>query len=198
MGKFNRSLTRLATASVLLGTLTVSSSAASPEESTDDSLFPRLNKNLETSHFTWGVDVGSSIDLGGNDMSTFDAEAIFGYKNSFWQTLGVGAGVRKAFDNEYTFIPVFANIRTSFRKQPSLFFFDGRVGYSFNTLGNSGSQGGVIFSVGCGINLSVSKSMRSHIILSYSYYGLKKAEDNSVPYEGENINYAMLRIGINF
>lgn len=198
MGKLKRNFIRLAATSLLLPCALFSSAAAPTESSGDDSLFPALNRNLDTSHFTWGVDVGSSIDLGGNDMSTFDADAILGYKNSFWQMLGVGAGVRKAFDNEYTFIPVFANLRTSFRNKPSLFFFDGRIGYSFNTLGDSGSQGGFIFSVGCGINLSVSKGLRSHIIVGYSYYGLKKAEDNSVPYEGKNIDYAMLRIGLNF
>ena len=173
--------------------------AAVPSESSgDDSLFPELNKPLGKSHFTWGVDVGSSIDLGGNDMSTFDTEAMFGYKNDFWRALGVGVGVRKAFGNEYTFIPVFALIRTSFRSKPSLFFFDGRIGYSFNTIADTGSQGGLIFSAGIGVNLSLHKEIRSHIILSYSYYGLKEALDASVPYKGDNIDYAMLRIGISF
>lgn len=164
----------------------------------DDILFPQLDRPLSLSHFTWGIDVGSSIDLGGNDMSTFDAEAMFGYKNSLWQALGVGAGVHKAFGNEYTFVPVFALVRTSFRNKPSLFFLDARAGYSFNTISDAGSQGGFIFSLGAGINLSLYKGIKSHIIISYSYYGLKEAADASVPYKGHNIDYAMLRIGVSF
>lgn len=164
----------------------------------DDSLFPELNRPLSQSHFTWGVDVGASIDLDGNDMSTFDAEAMFGYKNDLFQALGIGAGVRKAFGNEYTFIPLFATVRTSFTKKPSLFFLDAKIGYSFNTIADAGSQGGFLFSVGPGVNLSLSKGIRSHIILSYSYYGLKEATSNAVPYEGNNINYATLRIGVSF
>lgn len=170
----------------------------SPQSTDDDSLFPELNRPLSLSHFTWGVDVGSSIDLGGNDMSTFDAEAMFGYKNSFWKALGVGAGVHKAFGNEYTFVPVFALLRTSFRNKPSLFFLDARAGYSFNTIADTGSQGGLIFSLGAGINLALYKGINSHIIVSYSYYGLRKAEDAAVPYRGHNIDYAMLRIGVSF
>lgn len=193
-------LHRLIVAPLLFIILSASPLAAStpPESSGDDSLFPELNRSLSFSHFTWGVDVGSSIDLGGNDMSTFDAEAMFGYKNSFWKTLGVGAGVHKAFGNEYTFVPVYALLRTSFRNKPSLFFLDARAGYSFNTIADTGSQGGFIFSLGAGINLAIYKGINSHIIVSYSYYGLKKATDAAVPYDGNNIDYAMLRIGVSF
>ena len=155
-------------------------------------------KSLNPSHITWGLDVGASIDLGGNDMSTFDAEAMFGYRNSYIQAAGIGVGVRKAFGNEYTFIPLYAMVRTSFRNKPSLFFLDARAGYSFNTIADTGSQGGFIFSVGCGINLSLYKGIKTHIIVSYNYYGLKEATDASVPYKGNNIDYAALRIGVSF
>lgn len=91
-------------------------------------------------------------------MSTFDIDAIFGYKNKLWKTLGIGAGAHKAFGNDYTFIPVYGIVRTSFRTRPSLFFFESRVGYSFNTISSSGSQGGLLFSVGCGVNLSSTRA----------------------------------------
>lgn len=168
------------------------------QSSSDDSLFPEYTTPLSLSHFTWGIDVGSSIDLGGNDMSTFDIDAIFGYKNKLWKTLGIGAGAHKAFGNDYTFIPVYGIVRTSFRTRPSLFFFESRVGYSFNTISSSGSQGGLLFSVGCGVNLSLYKGINSHIIVSYGYFGLKEASDTDVPYRGNNIDYAMLRIGVSF
>lgn len=149
-------------------------------------------------HFTWGVDVGASIDLSGEDMSTFDAETYFGYKGSWVRTAALGIGIHKAFGNKYTFIPFYAMVRTSFRSKPSLFFFELKAGYSFNTLSDSGSFGGAYGSLGLGINLAMSKSFQSHIVLSYSYFTLRHATELSIPYSGDNINSAVLKFGINF
>lgn len=149
-------------------------------------------------HFTWGIDLGASIDLSGEDMSTFDAETYFGYKGTWIRTAALGAGIHKAFGNKYTFIPLYAMVRTSFRSKPSLFFFELKAGYSFNTLSDSGSFGGACGSFGLGINLAMSKTIQSHIILSYGYFTLRKATDLAIPYSGDNINSAVLRFGVNF
>lgn len=149
-------------------------------------------------HFTWGIDLGASIDLSGEDMSTFDAETYFGYKGSWVRVAAIGAGMHKAFGNKYTFIPLYAMLRTSFRSQPSLLFFEMKLGYSFNTLNDSGSFGGAYGSFGLGVNLAMSKSFQSHIVLAYSYFTLRNATDLDIPYTGDNINSAVLRFGINF
>ncbi len=149
-------------------------------------------------HFTWGVDVGASIDLSGEDMSTFDAETYFGYKGGWVRTAALGAGIHKAFGNKYTFIPLYAMLRTSFRKKPSLLFFELKLGYSFNTLADSGSFGGAYGSAGLGFNLAMTKTFQSHIVLSYSYFTLHSARDMAIPYSGDNINSAVLKFGINF
>lgn len=149
-------------------------------------------------HFTWGVDLGASIDLSGEDMSTFDAETYFGYKGSWVRTAALGIGMHKAFGNRYTFIPFYGMLRTSFRSKPSLFFFELKAGYSFNTLSGSGSFGGAYGSFGLGINLAMSKSFQSHIVLSYSYFTLRNATDLDIPYSGDNINSAVLKFGVNF
>lgn len=149
-------------------------------------------------HFTWGVDIGASIDLSGEDMSTFDAETYFGYKGTWVRTAALGIGIHKAFGNRYTFIPFYGMLRTSFRSKPSLFFFELKAGYSFNTLSDSGSFGGAYGSFGLGINLAMSKSFQSHIVLSYSYFTLRHATDLNIPYSGENINSAVLKFGVNF
>lgn len=162
------------------------------------SLLPHLDRPLSLSHFTWGADAGASIDLGGNDMSTFDVDAYFGYKGRFIRTAAIGSGIHKAFGNQYTFIPVYAMVRTSFRSKPSLLFMEVKAGYSFNTLDDSGSQGGFYGNVGVGINLAMSPKFNSHIVLSYGYFGLKKAQDTPMPYDGSCINYAVLRFGVNF
>lgn len=149
-------------------------------------------------HFTWGADLGASIDLSGEDMSTFDAETYFGYKGSWIRTAALGIGMHKAFGNRYTFIPLYGMVRTSFRSRPSLFFFEIKAGYSFNTLSDSGSIGGAYGSLGLGINLAMSKSFQSHIVLAYSFFTLHRATELEIPYSGDNINSAVLRFGINF
>lgn len=160
---------------------------------------PSKNKRKSPlKHFTWGVDAGASIDLSGEDMSTFTAETYFGYKGSWIRTAAVGVGMHKAFGNQYTFVPVYGMLRTSFRSKPSLFFFELKAGYSFNTLAHSGSIGGAYGSFGLGINLAMKPSFQSHIVLAYSYFTLKNATELDIKYSGDNINSAVLRFGINF
>ncbi len=164
-----------------------------------ESIFPEGSTPLGAmSHFTWGADIGASIDVGGDDMSSFDVDVILGYKDKFIRAVGVGVGVHRAFDNGYTFIPLYVVFRSSFRKQPSLLFLDLQGGYSFNTLGSGNSQGGAYVSVGLGINLAMSKKFNSHIILSYGYFGLKSINDANIIFDGKNINYAQIKFGINF
>ena len=131
-------------------------------------------------------------------MSTFDIDVYFGYKGSWVRTAAVGAGIHKAFGNQYTFVPVYGMFRSSFRSRPSLLFFEMKLGYSFNTLSDSGSFGGAYGSVGLGINLAMSKRLQSHLILSYGYFTLNRATDLDIPYSGDNINSAVLRFGVNF
>lgn len=167
--------------------------------SSRESIFPDVHRPLGIfSHFTWGADLGASIDMGGSDMSTFDVDVFLGYKNSFIRTVGFGAGIHQAFGNGHNFIPVYAMFRSSFRKKPSLFFADVKAGYSFNTISNSHSQGGIYCSVGVGINLAISKHFQSHIILSYGYFGMSAIDAEDMTYDGKHINYAQLRIGANF
>lgn len=165
----------------------------------DDTLLgPQTGLSLSGSHFTWGADVGSSVDLAGSDMTTFDIDAYFGYKGAMIRTAAAGIGVHKAFGNSYTFIPVYALVRSSFRHEPSLFFMEVKGGYSFNTLADSGSAGGAYGSVGLGINLAMSPKLQSHIILSYGFFTLHNASELAIPYVGDNISYAVLHFGVNF
>ena len=64
-------------------------------------------------HFTWGADIGSTIDISGNDMSTIDIDAFFGYKNKFIRTVGLGAGIKSAIG---------AHICARYAKVNSLYF----------------------------------------------------------------------------
>lgn len=164
-----------------------------------ESLFPESSRNLgNQSHFSWGADIGASIDVGGDDMSTFDIDINLGYKNKFFRLIGIGAGIHRAFGNGYNFIPVYAVIQTSFREKPSLFFLDIKGGYSFNSIGSKNHQGGAYASIGCGINLAMSNKFKSHIILSYGYFGMKAINNVAVNFDGNHINYAQIKFGVSF
>ena len=102
----------------------LSGSAGNIESKTQEreSIFPAKSLSLAFSHFTWGAEVGSSIDLTGYDLSTIDVDVLFGYKNSFIRMAGFGAGVHRSVHRGDNFIPVYASIQTSFRSRPSLCF----------------------------------------------------------------------------
>lgn len=163
------------------------------------SLFPQASRSLETSHFTWGADLGSSIDLRGYDMSTFDLDVMLGYKNPWLRALGVGAGIHRTVRTGNTFIPIYGILRTSFRSKPSLFFFNLKAGYSFNTIHDAGAtSGGFNFSAGLGINLAMSKKFQSHIVISYGFFHMTDAQQVALNMSLNHIDQVQMRFGLNF
>lgn len=153
---------------------------------------------VASKHFTWGFDAGASIDMNGNNMSTFDAEGFVGFRNSFIKALGGGVGIHRAFGNGTNFVPVYMIFRSSFRTKPSLFFFNLKVGYSFNTLSDSPTKGGVNFSAGVGINLAQSKNFSTHIVLSYGFFHLDRDQQIAANMKIRHIDFAQLRFGVAF
>lgn len=177
---------------VLLASIGFSAEARKVKEKkpTPPSLFMR--------HFAWGVDVGSSIDVSGNDLSSIDISAYFGYKNSIIRTLGAGVDIRNSLGNSHTMIPVYAMIRTDFSTTPSLCFLESRIGHSFNTLNATTEENGLFFSFGVGFNLFTSSTVKSHIVLCYTYNELNP--DNLLEYTRfkHNLSAMSIRIGVNF
>lgn len=164
-----------------------------------ESIFPEGSRLLGlSSHFSWGADIGASIDLGGNNFSTFDADVNFGYKDAFISFIGVGGGVHQAFGTGNQFFPVYMLFRTSFRKKPSHYFLNIKAGYSFNSLKETESKGGINLSIGLGIKLAETKNFRSHLILSYGYYRLSGSDENFGPWRLTHIDQAQLRFGVSF
>ena len=149
-------------------------------------------------HFAWGIDVGSSIDISGNDLSSLDISAYFGYKNSIIRTLGAGVDIRSSLGNSHTLMPIYAMIRSDFTNKNPLCFLESRIGYSFNTLNTIEKENGLFFSVGIGFNLFTSSTVKSHIILSYTYNELKA--DDLLEYTRyiNNLSAMSIRIGVNF
>ena len=163
-----------------------------------ESLFPNASRNLATSHFTWGAEFGASIDLSGYNTSTFNVDALFGYKNNYFKILGAGVGIHRSFGNGDNFIPVYAVARTSFSRNPKLFFMSMKVGYSFNTIGDSPTFGDTNAQIGAGINLAMSRKFQSHIILAYEFRHFNKRHKYIFDDRVNDISLATISFGVNF
>ncbi len=163
-----------------------------------ESLFPEKSLSLVFSHFTWGAELGCSIDMTGHDQSTVDVDVNIGYKNDYFRNIGVGFGIHKSVDSSNTFIPIYFLMRTSFRPQPSLCFMHFKAGYSFNTISKSSYFGDVTASLGLGVNLAMTKRFRSHIILAYAFRHFSLRHRNVINLDQKNISLIQLSFGVNF
>lgn len=120
-------------------------------------------------HFSWGIDLGTGIDMTANDMTYVSIQGYFGYKNSFLKFLGAGAGMEVMMNNPSRCYPVFGMLRTSFSRKPRLCFLDLRAGVSFNSMFDLPNQTGFYGSLGLGITLAKGRKFSSHIILAYTF-----------------------------
>ncbi len=154
--------------------------AATPENAPKDSVLfvipqeslateAKVAKESNLGHFTWGADLGSSVDLTANDMTSIDITGYFGYKNRWLRFLGIGAGINSMLGNASRCYPIYAMLRTSFSSRPQLCFLDLRGGISVNNILNYSSQTDFYGSVGLGITLAKGKKFSSHIIVSYNF-----------------------------
>lgn len=162
------------------------------------SIFGDKSPSLADSHFTWGGEVGASVDMGGNDMSTFDVDVMFGYKNKIIKTIGVGAGIHRAFGQGNNFVPVYAVIRMYFSPDHDLFFLNLKGGYSFNSFSDHANEDGLKGCLGIGCNLSRGKRANSHIILSCGYFRLNKEMMAANGRPVRDIFLGKITFGVNF
>lgn len=187
------------TAGLLFFALSVSAEGIDSNTQERESLFPAKSLSLAFSHFTWGAEVGSSIDVTGYDLSTIDVDVLFGYKNSFIRMAGFGAGVHRSVQRGDNFIPVYATIQTSFRSKPSLCFFSAKIGYSFNSIEDSPTFGDLSSLIGIGFNLSSSRVAKSYILVSAGYrYFNQRHIDMISSIDRHYIFIARLALGVNF
>lgn len=168
------------------------------EKEERESLFPKATRNLDNSHFTWGAEFGASIDLSGYNTSTFNVDAVLGYKNNYFRILGAGVGIHRSLGNGDNFIPVYALLRSSFSHRPRLFFMSLKVGYSFNTIGDSPTFGDTNAQLGAGINLAMGKKFQSHIILAYEFRHFNRRHKYILNDKANDISLATISFGVNF
>ena len=169
-----------------------------PQATEREAIFKGKSFSLAFSHFTWGVEVGSSLDMTTHDLSSFDADVVLGFKNSFLKIAGIGTGIHRSIHKGNNFIPVYAVIRTNFRKTPSLFFMNLQAGYSFNTIDGSRTSGDFYGALGLGINLSQAKTAKSYIIASLACQNFQKKSLEKIDINSNYILYAKLVFGVNF
>lgn len=124
-------------------------------------------------HFAWGADIGTSIDVSGNDMSTLNLDAFFGYRAAAIDIVGVGAGINMMVSNSCRAFPLYAIVRTSFRTAPSLCFMDLRAGCAIDNLSDATTQTAFYASPAIGFNLAMGKTFQSYITVGYTYNGMK-------------------------
>lgn len=172
--------------------------AFSAAAETTESVFGDKTESLEKSHFTWGGEIGASVDMGGNDMSTFDADVMLGYKGSMIKTLGVGAGIHRAFGTGSNFVPVYAVLRTYFSPTSQLFFLNLKAGYSFNSISEAGDHAGFKGCLGIGCDLSKTRLANTHIILSCGYFHLNRSHLATNGQQVRNIVLGKITFGLNF
>lgn len=155
-------------------------------------------RKLGFKHFTWGAETGASLDMTSHDLSTFDVDLVAGYKNSTVMLAGVGCGWHKSFQENNTFLPLYAIFRSSFTSRPSLLFMNIQAGYSFNNLSASGSFGDFTGAVGLGVNLMQTRSTKSYIILSAHYQHLNLTHRIQTEIDKRYLLFSRIVIGVNF
>ena len=157
----------------------------------------QTNNNTPQHGFTWGVEVGSGIDMGGDNMSTLNLAALIGYRTSWINFAGVGLGIYMMMSNSCRSFPIYGMIRSSFAEKPKLFFAEMRAGVALNQATDVPDRTNLFLQPGAGIYLATGKTFASYITLSYTYnamtfYGDKK--DTLV----HGLNMATLSLGVTF
>lgn len=155
------------------------------------------NQSART-HFAWGADFGSSIDLSGHDMSSIDFNADFGVSHGWLSLAGVGAGVNIMVSNSCRTYPIFAILRTSLSPGRRLAFLDVRGGVALNYLTDNLSKTSPYVSVGIGFNLAGGRTFQSYIVAAYTYNGRGDVETSEISRHYEPLHYAGVRLGIEF
>lgn len=151
-------------------------------------------------HFVWGAEMGSGIDLTGNDMTYTEIGAYFGFKNSWVQTAGFGASIYSMLNNSSRCYPVYAIFRSAFSRRPRLCFMDLRLGLSFNNMLDYKMQTDFFSSLGLGFTLAHSRRFSSHIIVSYQFMPMSASRDASGTWTNwhTSLHYASVRFGCSF
>ncbi|MDE6265247.1 MAG: hypothetical protein K2M11_08915, partial [Paramuribaculum sp.] len=144
----------------------------------------------------WGAEIGCEIDISGNDMSTLNVNAAFGYRRGVIDLVGIGTGMNVMVSNSSRMFPVYGIIRSNFRTTPSLCFLDLRAGCAFMNLDDNSNHTGAFVSPGIGFNLAKGRTFSSYLVLSYQYVDVRSKSESGFNIDG--LNFACVRLGVSF
>lgn len=150
--------------------------------------------------FSWGAQIGGSIDMSAQNMSTIDFSATVGMRHAWVKMLGIGAGAHIMASNSCRTYPVFLAFRTDFSStRRRLLFMDTRVGIANNTFPGDAHRTGAYTYAGLGINLATGHRFASFISVGYTYmqrgdltYG--DGEHHHLPH----LHFASVALGVSF
>lgn len=163
---------------------------------------PEQLKFDHRSGFTWGLDLGSSVDMSGRDMTYVELDACFGYRTPGISLAGIGASIGIMTTNSSRLFPVYALVRTSFSTRPKPVFMELRTGMSSNEISGN-HQWGFYANAGVGFKLATGKNFGSHIILSYNLVCRHAVttideEDYVTIHRFKDLHLISLRLGVTF
>ena len=155
--------------------------------------------NGSLGHFTWGVDIGSGIDLTAHDMTMTGISGCFGYKGGIMRFAGIGAEIVTMMNNSSHSYPIYAMARTSFSRYHKNCFLEVKAGVTIDYLLNYAKQTNFYGAVGVGFTLAHSRRFSSHAVLSARFSPLASATGP----EGERglgytLAYASISLGCAF
>lgn len=148
--------------------------------------------------FAWGADLGASIDMSGNDMSSIDFGLAFGMKRGWINFLGVGAQANIPVSNSFRSYPLFLLFRTNFTDRPTRFFWELKGGASLNYLEHNHQQTGIYGSTGVGFRLAGNSKFSSHMFMGYTYIQRRKVVGAEMTHDFTDLHFATVKIGVTF
>lgn len=154
--------------------------------------------NHPRGRFRWGADVGATIDMTGQDASSYDISISLGYSRKWINFIGFGAKASFAAGNSSRAFPLFINFRTNFRNTPSILFWDVRGGISLAYPGDNRSHTGAYAATGVGFYLARSATFSSHILVGYTYRQQKPDWSPEDFVQSKDLHMATLKIGVMF
>ncbi len=147
---------------------------------------------------TWGADVGASIDMSGQDMSSIDFDLAVGMRRSWIKFLGIGVQADIMTSNSCRSYPLFALFRTNFLNRPTNFFWEVKAGASLNYLEHNHSQTGVYGFTGAGFRLASGAKFTSHIVIGYTFMQRRRVVGEEMVHNFKDLHCASVKIGVAF
>lgn len=155
--------------------------------------------NHPRGRFRWGADVGTTIDMTGQGVSSYDISISLGFTRKWINFLGFGAKACFAVGNSARAYPLFLNFRTNFKNRPSVVFWDAKGGVALNYPGDNRSHIGAYVATGVGFYLARSATFSSHILVGYTF---RQQDPAWTPADADSplkdLHMATFKIGVMF